>query len=422
LKNVEEQTSMRKERTGSRVHLLPEGDSLSSYSRISIGLAIFSMFFGAGNIVFPLMIGCSVTQGLGWAIVGLIITAVCIPLFGLVSIFLFGGNYRAFFDRLGPIPGLLCLIFLFCIVGPFGGIPRCITFTFSTLKLYYPHLSLPLFSISSVFCIFICCWKPHRILDIIGSLLSPTLVLFLLIILIKGIFFPHMPIESSHSFAPPVLPHPFLLGIKEGYNTMDLVAALFFASLICHRFHPRCPSSHQTRPAGKLSPMIHSSLIGGSLLSLTYVGLCCVATNYREVLSGVPMAQLLGMLGHTVLGPYAGFIMSVVVVLTCWTTSIALTVSCANFVRYELWKKRHAYLISLLLVLSITLLISFFEFTGIVKGLIPILKVLYPALFVLSFANIFYALYDIHPVKVPVFATILISMIIQYAPKIALFS
>ena len=109
---------------------------------LSTGFAMFSMFFGAGNITFPLIIGQTVEDGLVWALLGLILTAVLIPFSGLMSITLFEGDYESFFSRIGRIPGMSVIIMLICLIGPFGGIPRCITLTYSTLKVYFTDMHL----------------------------------------------------------------------------------------------------------------------------------------------------------------------------------------------------------------------------------------------------------------------------------------
>jgi len=170
------------------------------------------MFFGAGNIIFPLIMGQTVESGLIWALIGLILTAVIIPFSGLLSITLFEGNYENFFNRIGRVPGLIVIILLLCMIGPFGAIPRCITLTYSTLKLYFSSLHLLTFSISSALLVFLCSWKKNRILDLIGYVLSPLLILFLLTIIVKGLFFssPEM-IEGNSQIV-----HPFFYGLREG--------------------------------------------------------------------------------------------------------------------------------------------------------------------------------------------------------------
>lgn len=365
---------------------------------------MFSMFFGAGNITFPLIIGQTVEGGLIWALIGLVLTAVLIPFSGLFAISLYEGDYESFFSRIGKGPGLAVILLLLAMIGPFGGIPRCVTLTYSTLKVYFSGLHLLSFSLISALVIFFCTWKKNRILDLIGYVLSPILVLFLVIIIIKGVFFADSdPVGSSH------VAHPFFYGLKEGYNTMDLLAAFFFSSLV----YSKLKEQQGTRKS-ILVPVFKASLIGASLLSMIYIGFSYVAAHHSMALDGVGSDQLLGKIGKIVLGHHAGLVVCMSIALTCLTTAIALTVVCAEFLQKQLTKGRLSYEWSLFAILVTTVLFSTLEFTGIVRLLAPILEVVYPSLLVLSIMNVFHKTLDYKPVKVPVFLTLSLVLYFQY--------
>ena len=375
-------------------------------SPLSIGLAMFSMFFGAGNITFPLMIGQTVEGGLIWALLGLIITSVVIPFSGMLSITLFEGDYEKFFNRIGQVPGMAVIVMLICLIGPFGGIPRCITLTYSTLKVYFTGMHLLVFSVISSLVIFLCSWKKNRILDLIGYVLSPLLILFLLAIIVKGIFFSHSePIGSSQIIKP------FLYGIQEGYNTMDLLASFFFSSLIYNRLKQR-----KNDGFGKsfLLLILKSSLIGAVFLSTIYVGFSYVGAYNAQNLLGTPIDQLLGKVGKIVLGHKAGLVVSMSIGLTCLTTAIALTVISAEFLQKKITKSRLSYEWALVAVLITTVAVSALEFTGIIQILLPVLKVIYPSLLVLSLFNILHKIFDYKPVKFPVFTTASVVLFFQH--------
>jgi len=377
--------------------------SLKSTS-LSTGLAMFSMFFGAGNITFPLIIGQTVEGGLLWALIGLVLTAVFIPFSGLFAISLYEGDYEKFFSRIGKGPGLALIVLLLCMIGPFGGIPRCISLTYSTLKVYFSGMHLLTFSLVSALIVFLCSWKKNRILDLIGYVLTPILVLFLVAIIIKGIFFsPSDPVGSSH------VAHPFFYGLKEGYNTMDLLAAFFFSSLVYSKL-----KQQQGERKSVLVPVFKASLIGVGLLSMVYIGFSYVAAHHSLSLDGTTSDQLLGRIGQIVLGHHAGLVVCMSIALTCLTTAIALTVVCAEFLQKKISKNRLSYEWSLVAVLVITTFISTLEFTGIVKLLAPILEVVYPSMLVLCLMNIFHKTLNYKPVKAPVFVTISLVLYIQY--------
>ena len=371
---------------------------------LSTGLAMFSMFFGAGNITFPLIIGQTVEGGLIWALLGLVLTAILIPFSGLLSISLYEGDYESFFSRIGKGPGLFVIILLLAMIGPFGGIPRCITLTYSTLKVYFTGMHLLTFSLISCLIVFLCSWKKNRILDLIGYVLSPILVLFLVVIIIKGVFFSNSdPVGSSH------VAHPFFYGLREGYNTMDLLAAFFFSSLVYNKL-----KEQQGERKSVLIPVFKASLIGAGLLSMIYIGFSYVAAHHSMALDGTGADQLLGRIGQIVLGQHAGLVVCMSIALTCLTTAIALTVVCAEFLQRRITKERLSYEWSLVTVLVVTVLVSTLEFTGIVKLLAPVLEVVYPSMLVLCVMNVFHKLLNYQPVKVPVFVTLSLVLYFQY--------
>src|SRR5665647_1655937 len=93
---------------------------------IATGLAMFSMFFGAGNVVFPLALGQIAQDKNFFAILGMLVTAVGVPFAGLIAMTLFNGDYRKFFARMGAVPGFIVVAIIMGLIGPFGAIPRCI--------------------------------------------------------------------------------------------------------------------------------------------------------------------------------------------------------------------------------------------------------------------------------------------------------
>src|SRR5690348_4123561 len=101
---------------------------------LAIGLALFSMFFGAGNIVFPLAVGQITGDQVLFASLGLILTAALVPIIGVIAMVLFDGNQRHFFGRLGRVPGFLLALSIISLLGPLGSTPRCIALAYSTLK------------------------------------------------------------------------------------------------------------------------------------------------------------------------------------------------------------------------------------------------------------------------------------------------
>lgn len=370
------------------------------------GLAMFSMFFGAGNVVFPLTLGQFAQDQNFWAMMGMLITAVGVPFLGLITMTLFDGDYKQFFDRIGKVPGFIVAAGILLLIGPFGGIPRCIALSYSTLKFYLPDISLALFSAISCVIIYLFTFKRTKILDVLGYFLTPALLVSLTLIILGGfVWGPSAPI-SDHS---PVTV--FKTGLTEGYQTMDLLGAFFFSSVVlaCLR--------EEVNPADKkdykrlIRVTLKASCIGASLLALTYLGFSYIASFYSHQLVGVPADEIAGVLALQILGPYAGIVACLAVSLSCLTTAIALGAVSAEFLHIDLSNNRINYSWSLIITLAITFMVSTLHFTGIKMFLAPILQICYPALILLSILNIAHKLYKTETVKWPVFTLFTLSVV-----------
>src|SRR5690606_15560101 len=125
--------------------------------------------------------------------------------------------------RIGKVPGFLISLFIMALIGPFGAMPRVIALSYSTAKLYTPDFSIVAFSAFSCILIYLLTYKRSRILDILGYVLTPILLLSLAILIIKGVLY-----SSSAPVATDLTQYKaFVYGLMEGYNTMDLMGAFF---------------------------------------------------------------------------------------------------------------------------------------------------------------------------------------------------
>lgn len=385
------------------MHYKPKSNSIAT------GLAMFSMFFGAGNVVFPLAIGQFAQDKNFYAILGLLLTAVGVPFLGLIAMTLFDGNYKTFFNRIGNVPGFLVSMFIMGLIGPFGATPRCIALAYSTIHTYLPGIPLVAFSIISCIIIYLFTFRKNQILDILGYVLTPFLLVSLLIIIVKGLLAaPDLQaIEHSESTV-------FLKGLKEGYQTMDLLGAFFFSSVVLTCLKVAIPSSEHQNHKRLIKQTLKASAIGAFLLSVVYIGFSYVAAFHTGELGAVNQEDLLGAIAHKVLGPYGGLVASIAVALACLTTAIALCAVFSDYLYNDVSDKKLPFQLSLILTLIISGIFSTLEFTGIIAILAPILSVFYPALIVLSILNIAFKLYHFKPVKVPVFATFAITLIAHF--------
>ncbi len=376
------------------------------------GFAMFSMFFGAGNVVFPLIIGQMAGDQACAGIIGLLISAVGIPFIGLLAMVLYEGDYYAFFARIGRVPGFLITLFIMILIGPFNGTARCIAFSYGTLKMYCPSLSAVFFSFVSCIVIFCATYKKNRMVDLLGMLLSPILLVSLAVIIIKGlIIHPVAPVSAFNVITM------FSCGLIEGYNTMDLLVTFFFSGLIISglRQIDEVKAGDQWLLARYA---LQASLIGVTLLGVVYASFVLVAAYYSATLRAVPAEALLGTIAHAVLGGVGGAFVSLAVVLACLTTAMTLVAVFANFLDNQVFAKTLGYRNCLLLTLVATFIVANFKFSEIVAMLVPILVVIYPVLLVLTVVNILHKLYGFSVVKTPVAIATIVSIAWYQWPQV----
>lgn len=344
------------------------------------GLAIFAMFFGAGNIIFPLALGQQSLDQLPWGLCGLLLTAVVMPFAGLLAMFRYEGQAGQFFGRIGTTPGLIMAFLTISILSPLGAAPRCIALAHSTMSISLPGIPLILFSALACLCIFLFAYRKNQLLKLIGYFLSPIKITLLAFIIFKG--FMDAPEVALTSVDTSKASH-FWHGLTEGYNTMDLLAAFFFAPIIISSL------SGSTQDKQFRRFVLKASGIGAVLLAAIYVGFGYLAYLYASQLEGIPNEKLLGTIAINVLGPHAGFIVSLTVTIACLTTAIALIAAFANFMHKEIFKGKISHLLILLFTLGVTFAITTLEFRGIANFLSPLLEVCYPVLIILTFYNLF---------------------------------
>lgn len=380
--------------------------SLFKSDSLSIGLALFAMFFGAGNIIYPLAIGQFAGDKNLYATIGFLLTAAVMPIAGVIAMILFDGSYRDFFGRLGRLPGLLLALVTISLLGPLGSTPRCIALSYTTLKSSFLDMNPVLFSAIACFVIFLFTFRKNHILKLLGYVLTPILLGSLAIIVFLGL-------TEAPAAQTVTRPHLELLfhGLKEGYNTMDLLAAFFFSSTIITILKSRCIYSDGTDKR-YVKTAFSASMVGAFLLAAVYVGFSYLASYHGHELNVNSDDELLAGIALKIGGQQGGLLVCVATVFACLTTMIALISSFTEFFQKEILQEKISYEATLIGALFVTFIISTYEFTGISAFLGPILKISYPGLIVLTFLNIAHKLKGIQTLQGPVFLTFGISLIV----------
>jgi LIVCS family branched-chain amino acid:cation transporter len=356
---------------------------------LSTGLAMFSMFFGSGNLVFPLVVGQTSNGHFNLATLGILLTGVLVPFLGILAMLLFNGSAKEFFGRLGKPATFWFPLIALSLMGPFGVLARCITVAHGAFKLLLPNTALWIFSALACLVIFFLCIRKNRIVPLLGAILTPILLASLALIAIFGLLYVDLP-----QIAPGGEWNSFKNGIFQGYQTMDLLAAFFFSAFVIKHLQGRSENS--------LPIFFKSALVGAGLLSAIYFVLVLLGSMYAPQLANIPPQEMLGFVAQASLGPWAAPLVAIAVVLACLTTAIVLTTLFADFLRKEVAKEKIGNPLAIIATLAIAFFTSTLEFSGIAKILGPILEVIYPALIVLTVLSIFHKLWGWTTVRMPI--------------------
>lgn len=373
---------------------------------VIVGLAIFSMLFGAGNLIFPIKVGLTVGKNFVPAVLGFLITAILLPLAGLIAIILFDGDYDRFFNRLGKVPGQLLILVCMLVIGPVIGIPRIVTLSYILLHPFIPTVGILTFSILFLIISFLGTVRENRIIDLLGYVISPLLLGSLLVILIKGILMPGQIAEATIS---PL--RDFVANMKLGFSTLDLLATIFFGSIVLTIMKQNVKHASRFELTHFAITGLKGGLIGSALLAFIYIGLALLGFLHGYGLEQANTGELFRDVSFKIMGQQGGFIVATAVLMACFSTAIALLAVVAEYLQVDVLKSRIGYTPALLLVMIMSLLPCNLGLEQIIKVTVgPIASVIYPVIIVTTLCNLAYKLIGFRPIKGPVFVTFILSL------------
>jgi LIVCS family branched-chain amino acid:cation transporter len=355
---------------------------MKRYTHIFIyGFAIFSMFFGSGNLVFPLEIGQ--LAGSHWlsGFFGLFITGIFLPFLGLFVIKLHKGSYTSFFGEAGRIAQVALPFFTLSLLGSFGVVPRCITVAHGGMQYIFPEFSLEVFSF--IFCLicFAVCLRENFLIAVLGKWMTPLLLLCLAVLLLLGITqAPSLPASGEALAA-------FKNGFLTGYHTLDLFAAFFFSALIFNQIQARLQTRNDKEV---LWAALKPSFVGSALLSIVYLGFVFLGAHYKDVTINVSPELILPTIASHLMGEKAVFLIGVIVLFSCLTTAVALNNIYAQYLCGVFSLKKNKFPLILLGTTSLSFMISLMDFQGIARILGPLLEVSYPGIIALTMLSILF--------------------------------
>ncbi len=350
-----------------------------------VGFALFSIFFGAGNLLFPPYLG--LVSGQDWFIsfLGFIIGDAGLALLVIVV----AAKNKGILDEILVRGGKKLARFIGCAailcIGPFLAIPRTAATTFEMSILpFMPNLGTAgsvIFSILFFVATYVLTIKSTRVLDIIGKFLTPVLLLSLLALIIKGVITPIGPMSPDHMIDRSL----FSEGLSQGYLTMDALGASAMAGIMINTL----VSKGYKDTKDQISMTIKSGFVAGIALSIVYGGLCYLGATMSTI-HDINTSQALLVVAATegIFGTPGKVLLAIMVLFACLTTSIGLTSSAGRYFE-DTTDGRLSYEKIVTAICIFSAVVSTFGVNKIIQISIPILQTIYPVMIILVVLTIF---------------------------------
>ena len=339
-----------------------------------IGFALFSMFFGAGNVIFPPYLGLSCGREWFSGFLWYYLADIGLALAALFAILRRGGPQQVTQSLGGRASRLLMTAIVLCI-GPMLAIPRTAATTYEmALSPLVPGVDPLLFSLLFFALIALICLRRSAVVDIVGKFLTPALLLGLLVLIVLGVADPIGPVPERV-----LVESVAATGIEAGYQTMDVLAAMIFGTIVLKSAADKGHSG----PKEQARVVAGAALVAGTALLAVYLGLTYLGvTTSRFFDLSVQRTFLMVSIVRSLLGTPGVWLFSLIVALACVTTAAALVSSAADYFS-TLFRERVSYVAMVVLVCAFSALAANFGLDAIVALAAPVLNVVYPPTLVL---------------------------------------
>lgn len=382
---------------------------LSSKDYLYLGSMLFGLFFGAGNLIFPVHMGQEAGANVWPAIIGFLITGIGLPFLGIIAIGISGEN--GLFDLASRVHkgyGYFFTVALYLVIGPFFAMPRLAATSFEIgLTPFVAESQKTLFlAIFSILFFALSWWfsrNPSKLLDYVGKFLNP-LFLALLAILIVMSFVKPMANIYDITVLGKYRDHAFFTGFQNGYNTLDVLASLAFGIIVVNTLKNKGVTKKSTITADTFKSGAVSVLLMGIIYSfLSLMGTMSMGKFDLSENGGIALAQI----AHYYLGTGGSIILALIVVVACLKTTIGLTTAFSETFAELFPGLSYSTLIAGVSI--IPCIIANVGLTSIISYSTPVLMFLYPLAIILVLLGVSGPLFKNNPI---VYQTVTIFTII----------
>lgn len=386
------------------VHSIRELDSermdenmqqLKGKQRLLVGFTLFGMFFGAGNLIFPVHLGQLAGKNAGLAMAGFIITAVGIPILAVAAIGMtHSDGLHALSKKIGTKYGYFFTCLLYLTIGPFFAIPRCAATSFTVgmqpllQGLKTDKIAQAVFSAVFFSAVLYCSLRPARITVWIGKIINPVFLVFLCILVLVALLHPGTgaaEVQPSGGYVSNAL----MTGCIEGYGTMDAIAGLAFGIVVIDIIQ----SMGVTEDHAIAREVLISGILTGILMAAIYAATIVMGAQSRGLFEtaengGTALAQI----ADHYLGFSGRIVLAVTIIFACLKTSIGLVTSCSEAFS-RMFPKEVSYRIWAVLFTLFSFVVSNVGLSKIITYAVPLLMFLYPLTITLILLSLFEKLF-----------------------------
>ena len=343
------------------------------------GFALFAMLFGAGNLIFPPMLGYETNSSWISTMLAFTITGVGFPFLGILSVSIVGNGIKDFANRVSPMFSTIFAIISILAIGPMLAIPRTGATAYE-ITFLHNGMNNTIYKYIYLFCYFgiviLFSLRANKVIERVGKILTPILLLLLFLIIAKGIFF------SGLSIKPDIYPYAFKKGFLEGYQTMDTIASIAYAGIILKAIK----NGRNLTQKQEFSFLIKAGLVAILSLALIYGGFALVGAKMHSVLVTKDKIELLVKTTSYLLGGYGNLILAICVAGACLTTAIGLVATVGEFFS-SITSFKYENIVIFTVIISF--LLSILGVESIIRISVPILIFIYPVMISLIILNLF---------------------------------
>ncbi len=361
--------------------------------------ALFSLFFGAGNLIFPAFLGYNAGDGWFMVAIGFVISAVVIPILAIYGHARLQGTMMDFGKKVSPVFALIYCLIVYAISIALPS-PRTASVTYEMA--IQPYFELSSWGLSSIYFILVLLFVLNRskIMDIIGKFLTPGILIILGSIICIGLFGDYEPLSAS-TYASNLTS-----GILEGYQTFDAIGGVLVGGVLVVSLGLKGVSKEESK-----SVIAKAGLFAGIGFVIMYVGLIALGAANSGTLDIDNRTELLSQLSYNTLGNMGRAALGILVALACFTTAVGIVTGTADFFKGLFNESKRTYIITAIISCVLGVVMGQFDVHYIVEVAIPALMFIYPITIALILLNVLPEKYASHIVfKAVVAVTILFSL------------